>query len=166
MRFGKVAAKAASTDTVLLTYQLASGIDSGTSAAGWNTYPLNTELLDTGNLCALSSNQFTLSTAGTYEFFDVHLRRYCINGVNFGHLVRVRNISDSVDVSGLALIGGYGGGYNEVDLSIAGRFAIAAAKIFEVQVYASAQGSSAWGVPASVGGYSEVYGTVGLRRIS
>ncbi|MEX0271212.1 hypothetical protein AB3R30_18910 [Leptolyngbyaceae cyanobacterium UHCC 1019] len=148
-------------DTIQLSYTLASGAGSGTSTQGWNTFPLNTENLDTGGHCSLSSNRFTLA-AGTYEFFDARFRRFCVNGTAFGHLIRVRNITDSADVSGLICQGCYGS--LEMILGISGKFTLAASKALEIQIYANAQTSFAWGVTGSVAGYSEIYGSFGLYK--
>lgn len=155
-------------DTILLAYQLAAGVDSGSASAGWNTYPLNTELLDTGNHCTLSTNQFTLLT-GTYEFFDTYFRGY---GGGGGFNVSLRNVTDSVDVSGLACRGGFSVAPNgEHAGSISGRFTISASKTFEARAwFPAARSTLAYGVNAMANGgsgmtFAEVYGTVGLRRL-
>lgn len=150
-------------DAILLTYQLASGTDSGASTGGaWNTFPLNTELLDTGNYCTLSSNQLTLA-AGTYEFFDTRFRVFAEDQTN----IRLRNISDSVNVAGLACQGSFNDSATAAEgtNAIAGRFEIAAPKTFEIQIYCTTgRATLAWGNPANAG-VVEVYGTLGLRRL-
>lgn len=161
MRIGKPRPTTA-LDIILLTYQLASGSDSGASSAGWNTLPLNTEVQDAGNYCTLSSNQFAL-LAGTYELFDTQVRSFAVNGVNFGMNIRLRNITDSADVSGLACVGSYGG-LQEIRSSISGRFTLAATKTLAIQAYLTAQTTFAWGVAASAGTV-ECYGAIGLRRL-
>ena len=155
-------------DTILLAYQLTAGVGSGSSSAGWNTYPLNAELLDTGNYCTLSTNQFTLQT-GTYEFFDTYFRGF---GGGGGFNVSLRNITDSVDVTGLACRGGFSVAPNgEHAGSISGRFTISASKTFEIRAwFPVAVASLAYGVNAMANGgtgmtFDEVYGTVGLRRL-
>ena len=154
-------------DTILLTYQLATGINSGISISGWNTYPINTEALDTGNYCSLATNQFTLA-AGTYEFFDTRFRGFAISGMN----IRLMNITDSVQVEGLINQGSFGEQTTAVDCVsfISGRFTIATAKTFEVQAYTFfARQFYAWGLTASYNGGSvtqiDVYATIGLRRL-
>lgn len=162
MRIGKPRPTTA-LDIILLTYQLASGTDSGaTTGAAWNTLPLNTEVQDAGNYCTLSSNQFAL-LAGTYEFFDTSIRSFGCNQVNY----RVRNISDSADVSGLACLGSYGDAAIGVEIAgkISGRFTLAATKTLAIQAYfTTARSAFGWGLPASAGTV-ECYGAVGLRRL-
>lgn len=149
-------------DTILLTYQLTAGTDSGAaSAATWNTFPLNTEVQDTGNLCTLSSNQFAL-LAGTYEFFDTSFRVHAETATN----IRLRNITDSADVPGLACMGSYNDSTISIEgrNTITGRFTLAATKTLAVQIYTqSARSTYAWGLPASAG--VECYGAIGLRKI-
>lgn len=51
----------------ILTHQLASGTDGGTSTSGsFQTHPINTELWDPDGIATLAANQVTL-TAGTYR---------------------------------------------------------------------------------------------------
>lgn len=59
------------TSIVVLEDQKAQNTAGGTFTSGaWRTRDLNTEVSDTGGLCSLSSNQFTL-TAGTYEILAI-----------------------------------------------------------------------------------------------
>jgi hypothetical protein len=51
---------------VLLKDIKSSGSNGGSSSSGWNVRDLNTEEVDTDDLCSLSSNQFTLP-AGDYR---------------------------------------------------------------------------------------------------
>lgn len=163
MKFGTLSAKAAQTDTIVLAYQLASGTGSGaSSAATWNTFPLNTELVDTGNLCTLASNRFTL-LPGTYEFFDTCFRVFGQNATN----IRLRNITDAATVANLACVGSYCDSVTSIEgrNSILGQFAIATSKQFEIQIYTQiVRASSAWGLVSSAA--TETYGAFGLRRLA
>lgn len=150
---------------IQLAYQVASGVDSGASILGWNPYPLNTKIKDLGNYCTIASNRLTL-LSGTYDFYDTRFRVFCVNGVNFGHQIKVRNITDSSDISGLTLQGAFGGSTGDTFLTISGSFNLIATKTLEIQVYASAQTAYAWGYPASVSGVSETYGMLNLKRTS
>jgi hypothetical protein len=78
---------------VLLRDVKSAGTSGGTFTSGARrTRDLNQELVDTDNLCTLSSNQFTLP-AGTYRI-KAHAPAYKVNR----HRISLRNISDSVDV--------------------------------------------------------------------
>lgn len=138
---------------------------SGTAGGGftngaWRTRTLNTETTDTGNVCTLSSNQFTL-TAGTYH---IHAKA---PGFYVGqHRARLQNITD-----GTTVIEG-GNQYNDytanapvaTDATLTGRFTIASSKAFELQhrcgVTAATNG---FGYPCSFG-TNEVYAEVWLTK--
>ena len=104
-----------------------SGVDGGASVAGsWETRNLNTELSDTGNLCVLAANQFTLQ-AGTYRIlasapaFDAQY-----------HKIRLYNITDgALELDGSSE---WNKGANAQTISVlVGEFTIAASKTFELQ---------------------------------
>jgi hypothetical protein len=71
------------------------GTDGGTFTAGaWRTRDLNTELIDPDGIVSISSNQFTLGSAGTY-FFEWGAPGYRCNG----HLSQLYDVTGSASVA-------------------------------------------------------------------
>ena len=148
------------TDVVLLRNEQTSGTAAGgTSTGSWGTVPLNTETLDTGAHCSLSSNQFTL-TAGDYEV-------YAVSPFNESGIVQIKiyNTTGTADV----LIGGnaragVGGTPAMASAVIVGRFTIAGSQALELQYRCTAaRASDGLGIAHSFG--TEVYAQVFLRKV-
>lgn len=146
---------------ILLQDQKSEGTAGGgaTGGSAWSTRALTIKVLDTGNNCSLTSNQFTLD-AGTYEAI-IRAPFYNVGGAR----LRLRNITDSstVAVSENALIGNDGDYY----ITLLTRFTIAASKAFEVQ-YAVVTGTATIGLgnhdQQTLG--TEIYTTVQLYKVS
>jgi len=118
-------ASGVSSDFIILEDQKPDGTNGGTSSSGsWYDRVLNTEVVDTGNNCSLSSNQFTL-TAGTYKIFaTVPFNRAS------GGSIRLYNVSDSsTEVLGTLFSSDYGQG------TIKGKFTITSSKTFKIQYW-------------------------------
>lgn len=156
----------ASGGIIVLQDQKTSGTDGGTFTSGaWRTRDLNTEVVDVGGHCSLSSNQFTLD-AGTYEIIAF------VPGVQCNsHQARLRNITDSTTtISGTSSfsLATYNG---ETYSIITGRFTIAASKAFEIQhICATTKATVGFGVNAGsyvAGGVAnESYTTVILKKVA
>lgn len=72
----------------------AGGTDGGTFTSGaWQTRTLNTEEVDTKNLCTLSANQFVFE-AGTYE-----LEAYSAGYRCDGHQLRLYNVTGATTIA-------------------------------------------------------------------
>ncbi len=114
-------------DMVIVSDQKSSGTNGGTATTGsWETRVINTEDVDTGNLCSIASNQITL-LAGTYRCW---IRVPNWNTGNTRH--RLQNITDTATT----LLGATMpvAGVNATAHGwIVGRFTIAATKVFEIQ---------------------------------
>ena len=79
-------------DYIKLSDTKTAGTDGGTFTSGaWYTRTLNTEDVDTGNHCSLTSNQFTLD-AGTYRI-KARSAAYDVNA----HIAKLYNITDAAD---------------------------------------------------------------------
>ena len=79
----------------ILADQKASGTAGGTFTSGaWQTRDLNTEVYDRLGILSIASNQFTISTAGTYEI-SWHTPAYG----TAGHQSLLYNITDSTVVA-------------------------------------------------------------------
>lgn len=132
----------------------------GTFTSGaWRTRDLNTEVADTGNNCALSSNQFTLQP-GTYR-----IRASAPAATTNAHQAKLRNTSDSSDV----LLGSSEYAHNSYGLTtrsfVTGQFTIAAAKTFELQHQCGmTQSTTGFGQAANFG--TEIYSVVELWKVA
>ncbi len=77
-------------DYIYLCDVSGSGVAGGTFNSGsWVTRNINTEVIDSGNLCSLSANRMTLS-GGVYRC-DISVPAYLVST----HISRLRNISNS-----------------------------------------------------------------------
>ncbi len=114
---------------IILEDRKAAGTNGGTFTSGARrTRDLNTELVDTGNHCTLSANQFTLA-AGTYRVF-AESTGFMVDG----HRCWVRNVTDSVDVAlGMSAFSSSTTVNCNTVATAWGRFTIAASKTFELQ---------------------------------
>jgi hypothetical protein len=115
-----------SLDVIILEYRVAPSANGGTATAGsWATRPLNTEVLDTGNICTLAANKFTLDS-GKYIF-------EC-SGVFFNtnnSFMRLYNTSDASAV--LQSIDADPQSAANYNCSFHGYFDISTSKTFEIQ---------------------------------
>lgn len=113
---------------IILQDVKAASTHGGTFTNGaWRTRDLNTEALDTGNHCTLSSNQFTLDS-GTYNY-----KAFCPAYKTATHLARLYNTSDSTVVEyGTTGYSDQSDGCNNTSV-IMGQFTIASSKTFELQ---------------------------------
>lgn len=157
---GVLAVPAASVGNIIyLREEQTSGTDGGTFTSGaWRTRALNTEVLDTGSNCSLSSNAFTLDS-GTYEIMAW--------GVGYAvsrHQMRLQNTSDATTTiigANRYSFGGYEGGV----ATVVGRFTIASSKTFELQHRGETTSATyGFGVACSFG--TEVYAEVWLRKVA
>lgn len=152
---------------VVLEHQAASGTSAGDFTSGaWQTRTLNTEVVDVNNVCALSSNQFTLE-AGTYEI------RWWAGAFRVDkHQTRIQNATDATTI---AL--GMNSASDQLDSGAdtvehttisagATRFTIAAGKALELQhrCQTTSAGAGARGSASSWG--TEVYAQVWLRKVA
>jgi hypothetical protein len=153
-------ASASATATILLQDQKASGTDAGTFTSGaWQTRTINTEVVDTGNNCTLSSNQFTLA-AGTYVIYAVAPAYE----VQF-HQARLQNTTDATTtLTGTSMITNTGSATTTLSV-VSGSFTIATSKTFELQHRCSTtQATNGFGRAASFG--TEVYASVMLTKVA
>lgn len=150
-----------SVDRVFLQDQQASGTDGGTFTSGaWQTRLLNTEVVDTGGHCTLSSNQFTLA-AGTW-WIDANAPAF---NVTF-HKLRLRNITDASDtLIGTSAYSSVGQDMQTLAL-LTGQFTIAGSTTFELQHQCSVtQSGLGFGVASSYG-VIEIYAQVTLLKLA
>ena len=149
----------AEVDYVLLCDSKASGTNGGScSAATTATRTINTEITDTGGVCTLASNQFTL-LAGTYRI-SASVPAYNCDRTR----AKLYNVTDAADVSTVI-------GTSEAPLTttqtrccVFGEFTIASGKAFEIRHYTqSAVASTGFGVAVSSGA-NEIYTVVELWR--
>jgi hypothetical protein len=116
-------------DYINLVDKKASGVAGGNSVSGaWHTRDITDELQDTGNICSLAANQFTLET-GTY--------RCLISASAFRttwHQIRLYNITDgALELLGTSEWNEDSFGRAQTRSFCEGRFTIAAQKTFEIQ---------------------------------
>lgn len=148
-----------SRDYVLIKDEKASGTASGTFTSGaWQTRDLNTEVVDTGNMATISSNQITLQP-GTYEV------KWSCPARNVGqHQSRLQNItagttthlgsSENTSLQGTTAteVSTRSFGY--------GRFTISTATVFELQHQCNTtQATRGFGSAAGFGA-NEVYSII------
>lgn len=153
-----------SPDYINLQEQQAANTDGGTSiATTWTTCVVNTEVMDAGNHCSLSANQFTLD-AGTY---DILASKAVIGGaVNGNFKLRLRNITDSTTVIVGMSCYGAANGIGPTDLSVRGRFTIGGGKALALQYWAAAGvATNGLGVKTNASEI-EVFCIIELRKIA
>lgn len=145
---------------VKLTDTKATTTDGGTATSGsWQTRALNTEDSDTGSVCTLSSNQFTLP-AGTYRV-QASAPAYSVDT----HQLRIRNITDSTtDLVGLNAHS-YSTGNSSCAAHVSGEITIASAKTFELQHrFQTTHATNGLGTANSFG-ENEVYAVVEIWKV-
>ena len=118
----------------------------------WQRFPINTETADTQNNCVLSGNQFTLD-AGTYEMTFIGSYRSASTLSSFSK-GRLYNVTDAaVELDGMA---NYNKGDDTLDIIVAGRFTIAAAKEFRFDLIGSrAQVDSGFGLASDIASHGD-----------
>lgn len=146
---------------VLLRDVKSNGTSGGVNASNtWTKRTINTEVIDTGNICSISSSQITLQ-AGTYDTSIV--APFFSTGIT---TIRLRNVTDSATT--LQGISYYA--YQNAMCHILGRFTITSAKTFEIQYIA--QNIHGDGLGTQVGGYlsnfteTEVYTTAEFWKVA
>lgn len=146
------------TDYVYIRDEKAQNTSGGTFTLGlWRTRDLNTKVTDTGGICTLAANQFTLP-AGTYRIL-ASAPAYDVKR----HQTRLYNVTDSaVTLLGTSeyLLDTVGGQTRSI---IAGIFTIAASKVFEFQHQCEVTtASNGFGVASNF--TTEVYAEVEIWR--
>lgn len=143
---------------IVVRDEKSSGTNGGGFTSGaWQVRDLNTEAVDTGSNCSLSSNQITLA-AGTYRI-RAQVPAYACGS----HQAKLYNATDASDIilgtNDFASVGSVGHGYSIVE----GRFTIAASKALEIRHRCtSTKATDGYGLAASWG--TEVYTTVVLTK--
>jgi hypothetical protein len=160
------APSSSSLDFVVLKDVKASGTDGQALTLNtWNTRHINTEETDTGNICTLSNNQFTLP-AGTYSI-SAFIQSTVNNAIRQSQF-RLINLTDTLNV----LFGAtYYHRIANPDNGIAflqGVFSISDTKTFEIQEYPKASNANATfgGYAANVSGVSECYLTALITKVA
>jgi len=151
-------------DYILVRDEKAANTDGGTFTAGsWQTRDLNTEVVDIGGHVAVASNQMTMA-AGTYECVITAPACGTSTGVGL-HQARLYNITQTaVEVLGTTV--GAANASGLVNLSVvAGRFAVAASDVLEVQHRCTVTRSTdGFGIAANIGN-NEIYTVCAMRRV-
>ena len=144
---------------VHLREEQTSGTEGGASSATtWHTRTLNTESYDTGSVCSLSSNQFTLS-AGTYQIL-ASAPCYGVNDTK----VQLYNISDAgTEIMGQNAFAANVPGTMATPI-VRGQFTIASSKTFEIRHYTTSSVTT-WGLGQANGVGTEVYCEVELWKV-
>ena len=131
-----------------------SGTAGGTfTQAAWRTRTLNTEDSDPDAICALSSDQITL-TAGTYECRIISTAHRVGN-----HKLRLQNVTGASTVLlGMNSYANNAADYAENFNHVVGRFTITASQALEVQHYCqTTQANNGFGGACTIAGVSDVY---------
>lgn len=156
---GKLQVKAGSRAVLSYAYSVASGVaPSAASRNAWTKFPLNTEVIDTGSLGSLASNQITLA-AGTYtcEAFMPSMRAR-------GTKLRLRDTTGGTTLVIGLTVESYSG-INESNFStLSGAFTIGVQSVLELQYYFRDSDSTAAFSNASSTGENEVYGVITFQK--
>ena len=124
-------------------------VSGGTFTAGaWRTRDLNTEIADADGIVSISSNQFTLSGAGSYL-----IRSSCPAFNTNAHQSRIYNISDSnVEQLGYTSFVNASSGHVVTNSLCSARVTITGSKTFEIQHYGAITSSTyGFGVGGNIG---------------
>jgi hypothetical protein len=144
------------TPYILLQDQKPSGTNGGNfEQDDWRTRDLNTKVIDTHNLCTLSSNQITLPS-GTYR-----IKAKCPAWLVAANKAKLRNITDSSDEI-IGLTARNNGCFNYA--KIHGQFTITSTKTFEIQHRCSFTRPEGFGLNANFG-VIEIYSQVEIWRL-
>lgn len=147
-------------DYVELRHTASSGTNGGTNtASAWTTLPLDTEVADTGSICTLSSNEFSLP-AGTYELDGLH-EFYSTGGAR----IRLYNVTDtaviSTGLSAYAIVTS-----SSVRGHLMCRFTLGGTKTLRMEYY-TVLSSSGTGLGVATGaGVDEIYGIITIRKVA
>lgn len=147
---------------VLLQDQKTPGTNGGTATSGsFQTRDLTTKVIDTGNICTLAANQFTLP-AGTYR-----LEAWALACSVNGHQAIITNITDSLTVAtgttAQATTAGAGDTVATTSM-IDAYFTIASSKTFALQ-HRVEQTVANTGFGVAEGWTTEVYSTVKIWKL-
>lgn len=146
-------------DLIIIQDQRSSGTHGGTFTAGADrTRTLNTEVIDTGNHAALSSNQITLQP-GTYR-----LTAWASAWYVAGHRLKWHNVTDGTTILGSTE---YIPQANQQtgNALLSAVFTITSAKVFELRHRCNATADNAgFGFASSLG--TEIYAEVKLERLA
>jgi hypothetical protein len=148
-------------DYILISDQKSANTDGGSFTSGaWRTRTLNTEVSDSGNHASVASNQITLA-AGTYRVRASAPGKQCN-----GHMVKLYNITNSVDILlGTSMFAG-SGSTGENRSEVVGEFTIAAPKVIELQHRCeTTRNTDGFGGPANIG-ETETYAIVELVKVA
>ena len=151
-------------DILLYQEQQTSGTNASPTshtAGAWRTCTLNTEVIDTGSIGSLSSNQVSLPS-GSYEVFaNAHFE--CNNNQVAGRL-RIYNASDTAAIVYGAQdhLPATAGTEATLGLTVMGQFTIAATKLIELQVYPDTNNLT--NMNSMTTGDVEVYSTLYFRK--
>lgn len=149
-------------DVVVLQDQKAQNTDGGTFTAGaWQTRSLTTVVKDTGSICSLASNQFTIP-AGTYLIY-ARLPAYAVNS----HQAYLYNTNASTAISGCIsgteLASASDSSTNSIVMFSA--FTLSVQRTLEIRHRCqTSKATTGWGVAANF--TTEIYTTVVLIRIA
>jgi len=152
--------------TVILQHYASAGTDSGGQSNGsWATRTLNREVLDTGSICTLSSNEFTLP-AGIYNIIVHGVFHYTAAG-----RLRLYNVSDTgvetnLDYKNIVSLACYDNGFADVPVVIDDYFELTAQKTLRIESrVASSNTTNGWGQAANFG-EEEIYLIVKLIKVA
>jgi len=147
--------------TVILQHKESNNTDGGTISSGApRTRPLNTEVIDTHDLCTLSSDQFTLEP-GTWLIWA----KSGVFGVRRHQATLYNDTDTSVEIEGTSE---YSRDTDDASNHsfIEGRFTITASKTFEIQHECETTASgNGFGISSSFGLHDEVYASVILIKV-
>lgn len=154
-----------SLDVIILQhYENANTSAGGQVIGSWATRKLNRESIDTGNYCALSSNQFTLD-AGTYDieaaaaFYNTHESMIRLFNVTANGVQDDLGNNDILSLTTDVESGG-------ADIVMHGRFTIANQSVLRIESRVGVNNTvTGWG-KAHNWGVEERYMTVKLQKIS
>jgi len=154
------------TPEVILAHVEPSGTDGGGQSSGsWSTRTLNTEKVDTDNVCTLSGNQFTLQS-GTYDIEVLAVFHSCN-----GSKIRLWNVSDSGVQADINSNDIYSTNFSAPAAAsgccvIRSRFTLASSKTLRIEGRLTlSNASQGWGVACSFSA-EEVYMLVCLKKVS
>jgi hypothetical protein len=152
---------------VILEHRANSGTAGGGQNSGsWDKRTLNREVVDTGSICSLSSNEFTLP-AGTY---DIEARFHFYNVGTYAGMV-LSNITDSVnqqdvasgDITGMARYGTTSSDMSPVHFM--SRFTLSGSKALAFKsIIQSSNTTDGWGRALSLG--PEIYAQVKIVKVA
>ena len=148
-------------DYVLLQDQKALGVGGGTSLAlAWQTRNLTTEASDSGSVCTLAANQFTL-LAGTYRIYASAPAYRAAT-----HRIRLKNVTDTTYPLYGQTAYSYATAPSQTHSFLVGEFTIATAKTFTLEHWtAGALASDGLGFGSGFGDGVEIYSQVELWRV-